>query len=138
MGEKMLSQRIGQISVEMVIISSAMIGLLLVMFVVNDFLNSSWEELKQSMQASAAADQVAHAINLASAGGNGTSISFFNRVGPDVVRIEVFGKRSIRAYYTAGGYASAALVTNNTNFNSDIPINQIVVFQNSGGIISGG
>ncbi|MCX8198222.1 MAG: hypothetical protein N3F07_03465 [Candidatus Micrarchaeota archaeon] len=128
----------GQLSVEMVIIASAMVALLLAVFVLNEFLKSSWEEMKQSMQASLAAHQVAYAINRVSASGNSSSITFFNRAGPDVVRIEIFDKRSVRAYYIAGGFSSAPLVTNNTNITSEIPLNQLVTLRNIGGKISRG
>jgi len=128
----------GQVSVEMVIISSVMIGLLLAIFIVNDHLSNSWEEQKQGLEASSAANQVALAINRVSATGSGTQVSFLNRVGVDVTRIEIFNQRSVRAYYLNGRYSSAALVTNNTNFTDGIPTNQLVVVRNINGVISRG
>jgi hypothetical protein len=138
MRSQMQNQSSGQISVEMVILASVMVGLLLVIFLVNDHLNTSWEQLKQNMEASSAAGQVALAINRAASSGNGTQVAFLNRVGPDVTRVEIFNQRSVRAHYLAGGFASAALVTNNTNFSGDIPVNQLVVVRNIGGTISQG
>lgn len=119
----------------MVVIAAVMIGLLLAMFLVNEHLSSSWEQERESLQAGAAADRVALAINRASAGGNGTVISFANMVGPDVTNMSIYDGRSVRAYYLAGMYVSSPLITNRTNATGGIPLNQEVVARNVNGTI---
>ena len=131
----MADSRHGQLSVELVIVAAVMVGLLLAMFLVNDHLSNAWEDQKQSLEAGAAANQAALAINRAVAGGNGTQISFDNSVGQDVVSVAIFDRRSVRAYYIYGGYASAPIVTNNTNITA-VPINRKVAVKNIEGRIS--
>ncbi len=113
-----------------------MIGLLLAMFLVNENLRSGWEEQKESLEASIAANQLAIAINKAVAGGNGTAVTFANAVGADVTNMSIYDWRSVRAYYIAGGYSSAPLVTNNTNVTGAIPINQGIIIRNIEGQIT--
>ncbi len=119
----------------MVIIASVMVGLLLAVYLVNDSLRTTWEDSRQMLVASSAADRVALAINRAAAGGNGTKVTFFNEAEADVVSISLFDRRSVRAYAISGRYASAPLVTNNTNITANIPTGQAVTFINSGGQI---
>jgi len=124
-----------QLSVEMVVISASMIGLLIAMFLVNEYLRSSWESQKQSFQAGAAANRLAMAINQASSSGNGATIAFFNRVGQDITNMSLYDGRSVRAFYLAGGYSSAAISTNNTNVSGSIPLNQLLLIRNVNGTI---
>ena len=58
-----------QMSVELVITVGIMVMLLIVMFLVNNTLASQWALQKQDLEASAAANQVAMAMNMAAAGG---------------------------------------------------------------------
>ncbi len=125
----------GQVSVEMVIVSAIMVSLLLAMLLINSNLRASWDEQKQSLEATAAASQVAMAANRAAAGGDGTRISFVNSVGADVTRIIVFDNRAVRAYYSRGGYASIPLVTNNTNITGNVSLNQQIAVYNIGGTV---
>ena len=124
-----------QISVELVVMASVMLFLLLTMFVANENLSSSWERQKQSLQASAAADRVAAAVARASAFGNGTSVSFFNGVGPDVVNMSVFEGRSIIANTVSRVSVSVTTICNETSAPSGIPVNEEIVVRNSGGAI---
>ncbi|MFA6489276.1 MAG: hypothetical protein WCT52_01195, partial [Candidatus Micrarchaeia archaeon] len=126
----------GQVSVELVIITSVMVGLLLVMLLVNNSLQTSWNSERQILEATSAASQVALAINRAAAGGDGTTISFINTVSPDVTRMEVFDRRTVRAYYKIGGYASSALVTNSTNISGNISLNTQLIIANTNGTIT--
>lgn len=122
-----------QLSVELVIIATVMVGLLLAMYIVNDSLRTSWEDSRQMLLASSAATQAAMAINRAAAGGNGTKITFFSSASPDVASLSVFDLRSVRAYTLSGRFASAPLVTNNTNFTAGIPLNSQVTLVNYNG-----
>jgi|GEM_PF-1724959 len=134
--EKIRSGARGQISTELIMVISMMVALLLVVLLVNINLQLGWAEEKQSLEASAAANQLALAINRAAAGGSSTKISFTNTVGPDVTNVSVFDKRSVRAHYAIGGYASAGLVTNNTNIAAQVPINRQITVINTGGVIT--
>ena len=126
----------GQVSVELIITTSVMAALLLLMLMVNNSLQQSWGVQKQVLEATAAANQVAIAMNRAAAGGDGTTVSFMNTVSPDVTSIQIFDKRTVRAYYAEGGYASAALVTNDTNVSGSVPINTQVIVSNNGNTIN--
>jgi len=55
----------GQVSVELIIITSVMAALLLLMLMVNNSLQQSWGVQKQVLEATAAANQVAIAMNRA-------------------------------------------------------------------------
>lgn len=120
-----------QLSVEMVIIAAVMVSMLLVIYMVNANLNADWEAQKQLLSASAAANQLAFAINRAFAGGNGTQIFFLNSVGQGVLNVTLYSGRSVRAY-TLAGYASSPVVTNMTQVNISIPINRPVRVYNDG------
>jgi hypothetical protein len=126
----------GQLTVEMVVIAAIMIGLLVGMFLVNEYLSTSWEAQKESFEASSAASGLAMAINRAAAGGDGTIITRWNRVGTDIVNMSIYDHRSVRAYYFAGSYSSAPLITNNTNVAGAIPINQMLLIKNRNGTIT--
>ena len=126
----------GQVSVELIIITAVMASLLLLMLMVNNSLQQSWGAQKQVLEATAAANQVAIAMNRAAAGGDGTTVSFMNTVSPDITSIQIFDKRTVRAYYSEGGYASAALVTNDTNVSGSVPINRQVIVSNNGNTIN--
>ena len=80
----MRAQR-GQVSVEIVIIAGVMLTVLFTIFYVNQHLEASWSSQKERLEAGAAADQVALAINRAAAGGNTTRILFRNSVGQDEI-----------------------------------------------------
>lgn len=125
----------GQSSVELVVIASVMLGLLAAMYLVNENLRQSWEEQRQSIQASEAASKVARAINAVAAGGNGTQFYFRNLVGADVANMSVFDRQSVRAYHVSGGFSSAQISTNNTNITA-IPINAGMLITNRNGLVS--
>lgn len=125
-----------QVSVELVLTTAIMASLLLAMLLVNDSLSTGWSYQRQYLEATQAATQAAIAANRAVAGGSGTQVTFTNTVAPSITNITVFDKRAIRAYFGAGGYASAALVTNMTNITGAIPLNRQVTFTNTGGTIT--
>ena len=129
---------IGQLSVEMVVISAAMIMLLLAIYLLNNDLQLAWSEQKGSLDASNAANGLALAMNKAAAGGNGTIVAFPNLVGPEVTSMSIYNLRVVRAYHSSGGFSSAPLVTNKTNVSGSIPLNQELFVRNSEGWISVG
>ena len=121
---------------ELIVVVSVMVGLLLAMYMANNFLSVSWETQRQALQASTATEQVALAINRAVAAGNSTTIVMKNYVGPDITNMTVYDGRSVRAYYIQGGYSSSALITNLAVVtNSAIPLNRDIAIINRGGTI---
>jgi len=126
----------GHLSVEIVVIAGVMMMVLFTIFYVNQHLQAAWAVQKQKLEASAAANQIAIAINRAAAGGNTTRIAFNNHVGADVVNITVYGGRSVRAYYSEGGFYSVPLVTNQTNISGAIPLNTEIMVENKNGLVS--
>lgn len=129
------NRKTGQISVEMSILTAIMVGVLLVILLANELLKTSWEEQRERMMASSAANKVAFAINQAVAGGNGTTIIFTNNVGPDVSGMSIYNNRSVRASYLLGGFSSVPVVTSNLG-SYEVPINSELVVRNVGGRIS--
>ena len=94
-----------------------MLMFLLISMLINNSLETQSRETRQQLQASAAANQLALAINRVAAAGDGTQISFFNTAGPDVVSMDIFVGRSLQAGYSAGGYVTVPLSTNKTKTN---------------------
>ena len=125
----------GQVSVEIVIMAGIMMVVLFTVFFVNQHLEGMWAVQKQRLEASAAANQLAAAINQAAAGGNGTRVAFSNSVGPDVTNLTVYGGRSVRAYYAYGGFYSVSLVTNQTNITGPVQLNAEVTLLNQNGTV---
>ncbi len=114
----------GQVAPEAVLIAGVMMFLLLAMYAVSVNLGQQWAGQKQSLEATAAANSLAQAINRVAAGENGTMLHYFNSAGPDVANMSIYHLRSLRAYYKAGGFASVALATNGTDAGgSAIPLN---------------
>jgi hypothetical protein len=128
--------RKGQISAELIVTMSAMIFLLMAIFLVNDTLEGTWAAQKETLEASTATNQVALAINRAVAGGDGTQITFNNYVGGRIANITVSPPRAVRAVTVNGLSASTPIITNNTNIPGAIPINRDVVVRNTAGAIS--
>jgi uncharacterized protein (UPF0333 family) len=126
-----MDEKRGQLSVEMVIIAGVMMLMLFTIYFANQHLRAAWETQKQRLQAGAAANQLAIAINRAAAGGNSTKVFFTNRVGQDVVNVTIYGGRSVRAYFAQGGFYSVSLVTNNTNVSGPVPLNRGIIVANS-------
>jgi hypothetical protein len=104
------------------------------MIVVNDNLSTMAEQKKQEMEASFVANQIASAINSVSSYGNGSQISFFNRVSDNIVNISIFSNSSVRVYYLQGGFESAPIVTNKINFTS-VPLNKWLIFKNQNEVV---
>jgi len=115
---------------------SAMVIILLVMVIVNDTLNNSWEMQKESLEASSAANQMAFAINRAASGGDGTEVAFNNFAGAQMANITISEPRAVRATSKNGISSSTPIVTNNTNITGAIPINQEITVTNTEGLIS--
>ena len=126
----------GQISAELMVTVSAMVLLLLVMSLVNESLRSTWTGQQQTLEASSAANQVALAINRAVAGGDGSQIKFNNRVGSHVANITISPPRAVRATTNNSIWSSTSIITNNTDINGTIPINQELVVRNINGTIT--
>jgi len=124
-----------QISVELAVIASIMVGLLLAIYIASGNLRIMWDEQRQSMEAGQVAFRVAFAINRAAAGGNGTTVKFFNSAPAGVENVTLYNGRTVRAYTLSGAYSSAGLVTNRTQASGAIPINQEIVCRNSNGTI---
>ena len=129
-------RQMGQISVELMITVSSMVTLLLVMYIVNDSLRLTWEGQKERLEASTAANQVALAINRAVAGGDGTVVSFSNKVSASIANMSVSSSRAVRADTYRGMSSTTAIITNNTNISGLIPINKEIVVRNTGGTIT--
>ena len=125
----------GQISIEIVVIAGVMMAVLFTIFFVNRHLEDSWGVQKQRLEAGAAADQAALAINRAAAWGDSARILYHNAAGPDVTNISVYAGRSLRAYYREGGFYSVPLATNQTNISS-VPLNRDIVVENRNGTIT--
>jgi len=115
---------------------SAMMILLLVMYLVNDSLRLSWAGQKETLEASTAANQVALAINRAVAGGDGTVILFTNTVSASVSNITISPPRAVHAATSGGMASSTPIITNNTNISGRIPLNSEIVVRNIGGVIT--
>ena len=124
----------GQIAPEAVLIAGVMLFLLLATYAISVHLSRQWDGERQRLQASVAANNLARAINLVAAGGHGTSLYYFKSAGPDVANMGIYHLRSLRANYTAGGFASVPLVTNETNTGgSSIPLNAYLWLNNTNG-----
>ena len=128
-------RHLGQISAELMITVSAMMTLLLVMYLVNDTLRLTWAGQKETLDASTASNQVALAINRAVAGGDGTVIAFNNRVSASIARMTI-SSRAVRADTGQSMASSTPIITNNTNVSGNIPLNREIVVRNIGGIIT--
>ena len=115
---------------------SSMMTLLLVMYLVNDSLRTTWDAQKESLEASTAANQVALAINRAVAGGDGTVVSFNNMAGTSIANMSISPPRSVRAETYQGMWSSTPIITNNTNVSGLMPMNKEIVVRNIGGIIT--
>lgn len=125
-----------QVAPEAVLIAGVMMFLLLAMFAVSEHMRQQWDAERQSLQASSAANALAQQINLVAAGGNGTSVQYFNSAGGDITNMSIYNLRSLRAYYREGGFVSVALVTNNTNMSSPtIPLNVELWLNNTNGTV---
>ncbi len=125
----------GQVSLEIVVIAGVMISVLFAVFYVDRHLGASWEVQKQRLEAGAAADQAALAINRAASWGDSARILFHNAAGPDVTNISAYAGRSLRAYYKEGGFYSVSLVTNQTSFTA-VPLNRDILVENTNGTIT--
>ena len=126
----------GQVSLEIVATAAVMLVVLFTMLLVNQHLQALWEVQKEQLEASAAANQLAIAINRAAAGGNSARILFSNDVGPDVTSITIYNGKSVRAYFRQGGFYAVAIVSSNMNVSGTVPLNQEIAVQNSNGTIS--
>ena len=126
----------GQVSAELMVTISAMMILLMAMYLADQTIESSWNGEKDIMLASTASNQVALAINRVAAGGNGTQMVFNNYVGGSIANITINPPRAVRATTINGRWSTTAIITNNTNINGTIPINQDVVVANTGGVIT--
>ena len=126
----------GQVSAELMVTISAMMILLMAMYLADQTIESSWNGEKDIMLASTASNQVALAINRVAAGGNGTQMVFNNYVGGSIANITVNPPRAVRATTINGRWSTTAIITNNTNISGTIPINQDVVVANTGGVIT--
>ena len=127
--------RHGQVSLEIVATAAVMLVLLFTMLLVNQHLQAIWEVQKEQLEASAAANQLAIAINRAAAGGNSTRVLLFNSAGPDVANISTYEGKSVRAYFVQGGFYAVPIVTSDTNI-SAVPLNQEIAVVNANGTIS--
>ena len=125
----------GQVSAELMVTLSSMIVILIVMYLVNDSLRLGWAGRKEVLEASTAANQVSLAINRAVAGGDGTIISFNNKVGASIANMTI-SKREVRAETSRGMESSTPIITNNTNVPGLIPLNREIVVRNIGGVIT--
>ena len=131
-----MQQTRGQVSAELMVTISAMIILLMAMYLADQTIESSWNGEKDIMLASTASNQVALAINRVAAGGNGTQMVFNNYVGGSIANITINPPRAVRATTINGRWSTTAIITNNTNISGTIPINQDVVVKNTGGVIT--
>jgi len=131
-----MARKRAQIAPEAVLIAGVMLFLLLAMYIVSAHMSAQWDVEKQRLEASSAANSLARTINAVAAGSNGTSIYFYNSVGPDVANMTIYQLRSLRAYYKEGGYESVALVTNETRMGAaTIPINAYLWLNNTNGTV---
>jgi len=126
----------GQVSAELMVTISAMLILLMAMYLADQTIESSWNGQKEIMLAATASNQIALAINRVAAGGNGTQMEFNNYVGGTVVNVTINPPRAVRATTINGLWATTAIITNNTNISGNIPINQDVVVKNTNGVIT--
>ena len=126
----------GQVSLEIVATAGVMLMLLFTMLLVNQHLQGIWDVQKQQLEASAAANQLAIAINRAAAGGNSTRLLFSNEVGPDITNISIYDGKAVRAYFSQGGVYSVAIVSSDVNVSGNVPLDQEIAVQNSNGTIS--
>jgi hypothetical protein len=126
----------GQISAELMVTVSAMMLLLIVIYLVNGTLQSIWDNQKGRLEASTAANQVALAINRAVAGGDGTQVKFNNAVGASIANITISPPRAVKAVTYGGMASSTPIITNNTNISAPIPMNREIVVRNNRGTIT--
>jgi len=131
-----MGRGLGQISAELMVTVSAMVLLLLVMYIVNQSLQSTWNGEKQVLEASSAANQAALAINRAAAGGDGTQVRLNNYVGGSIANVTVSPPRAVTAFTWNGYSSSTPIVTNNTDIPGNITINREIVVRNTGGRIT--
>ncbi len=132
MGRKILR---GQVSTEVVLICAVMLFFLLAIYLSNEHMRQQTLELGRRLQASAAANQLALAVDKAASGGDGARVPLFNSVGTDVKNVTIYDGRAVRAYYRGGGYVSVPLSTNQTSSLEVVPINEEIVVRNSNGTI---
>ena len=125
-----------QVSIELVMVATMALGILLVIYIANNMISSSWENEKQKIEASFAADRIALQVGRAVAGGDGTTVRFFNRVGNDVSGISLLYNRSISATTVSNLRYSAPLVTSDVEAPGGIPLNAEIRITNSNGRIS--
>ncbi|GEM_PF-2827453 len=125
-----------QIAPEAVLVAGVMLFFLLSVYIASGHLKQQNAILGQSLQASAAASQVAIAINKVAAAGNGSKIVFFNSAAKGVSNITIYGGRAVKAACKAGCYVSVPLSTNNTILSgSTIPLNSNIYVNNTEGTI---
>ncbi|MFA5930497.1 MAG: hypothetical protein WC861_06455 [Candidatus Micrarchaeia archaeon] len=129
-------RHLGQISAELMITVSAMIALLLAMYIVNDSLRATWDGQKERLEASTAANQVALAINRAVAGGDGTVVTFNNMASASIANITIINQRAVLAETYRGMGSSTPIITNNTNISGLVPMNREIAVRNIGGVIT--
>jgi hypothetical protein len=132
----MTMEKKAQVSIELVMMAAMALGILLVIYLSNNMVSSSWENEKQRIEASFAADRMALSIGRAVAGGDGTVVRFFNRVGPDIVGFNLTYNRSISVRTVGGLRHSAPLVTSNISAPGGIPANAEITITNSNGQIT--
>ena len=135
-GTSRANGKVAQVSVELVMVTTMALGILLVIYISNNMISSSWENEKQKIEASFAADRVSLQVARAVAGGDGTSVRFFNRVGNDVSRVELLYNRSISATTMSNLKHSSPLVTSDVEAPGGIPINSEIKITNSNGHIT--
>jgi hypothetical protein len=125
-----------QMSLELAVMASVMLLLLLAVLIANDSFASSWERQKQKLQASAAADRLSAQIDRAAAFGNGTAISYFNKVGKDVSNMSISEGRSVLVYTVSDVSASATPFPLNVSAPGGIPLNEELMIRNANGVIT--
>ncbi|MCX8197109.1 MAG: hypothetical protein N3G80_02210 [Candidatus Micrarchaeota archaeon] len=123
-----------QLSVELVIIAGVMLFFLFIIYVANQFLQSSWENQKQFLEAGSLANRFALAINRAAAGGNSTKIIFSIEASQSIKNITISG-RYVKIYYSASDFYPMPLVTNNTKMIGALLPNSNVIVENREGTI---
>lgn len=125
-----------QVSVELAMMASVTLSILLVAFLVNESLSSSWERQKQKLEAGFAADNFAVQVGKAVSGGSGTKVRYFNSVMPDVTSMSLYENQSIIAYTASGVSSTAPLVTRNITAIAGVPINAEIIITNTQGAIA--
>jgi hypothetical protein len=132
----MTMEKKAQVSIELVMMAAMALGILLVIYLSNNMAASSWESEKQKIEATFAADRLALSVGRAVAGGDGTTIRYFNRVGPDIVGFSLTYNRSISVRTISNLTHSAPLVTSNITAPGGIPMNAEIAITNSNGQIT--